>query len=62
METIRIVLTLTKAEAQALIGLAAIECRHPREQARFVIRQGLIMRGALPEDAHNTRPIITAKS
>lgn len=50
MDTLRISVPLTKAEALALVEWAKRERRHPREQAAFVLRRVLIKRGLLPSN------------
>lgn len=57
MDTIRITVNLSATEAQALITLAKKQCRHPREQARFEILEGLKKQLALFEDGQATPPV-----
>ncbi len=40
-ETVRITVKLSGDEAKDLLKLAEDECRHPRDQARVLIREGL---------------------
>ncbi len=44
----RITLRLSQAEIAALLRLAQEECRHPRDQARYVLWSELNRRGLLP--------------
>lgn len=46
----RVVVTLNSVEREALIKLAAVEIRTPRDQARYILRQELEQRGLLPAD------------
>jgi hypothetical protein len=50
MESIRVNVPLSQAEAQALVVAAQAACRHPREQARFLIREALVDVGLLREE------------
>lgn len=44
----RIYVPLNKDEVSALLSIATASCRHPGEQARFILRQELQRRGLLP--------------
>lgn len=43
----RITVPLSHEEAQAIIKMAETQYRHPREQARFLLREALICHGLL---------------
>ncbi len=47
MQTGRLVIVLNHGEARALLRMAEEECRHPREQLRFLLRQEAIRRGLI---------------
>lgn len=42
---------LQEAEKKALLHLSDIECRHAKQQARFLIVEGLIRRGLLSQES-----------
>ena len=44
----RIVVTLGRAELEALVKLSLAEVRIPRDQVRYILRQELERRGLLP--------------
>jgi hypothetical protein len=46
----RINVPLDKLELAALLSMATADCRHPREQMRFVLREEARRRGLLPTD------------
>jgi len=48
MQNVRVTVPLDDAEATALISMAEAECRHPREQMRFLLRMEAARRGILP--------------
>lgn len=50
MDTTRINVPLTKSEAVALIRIAEAECRHPREQMRYLLIKEAQQRGLLPKE------------
>lgn len=50
MSQTRITLTLDPNELSALIRLAKLELRHPREQARLIIRNEMGKRGLIAEE------------
>lgn len=50
----RIVVPLSTAERGALIKIAEIECRDPRDQLRFMLREEAGRRGLI--DYENVRP------
>ncbi len=47
MQTGRLVIVLNHGEARALLRMAEAECRHPREQLRFLLRQEALRRGLI---------------
>lgn len=50
---LRVVVPLTQSELDALVRMAEGACRHPKEQARYIIREEARRLGifsALPED------------
>ncbi len=47
MSNVRVSVPLDDAEANALINMAEEECRHPREQLRFLLRTEATRRGIL---------------
>lgn len=49
MDQSRVNVPLEAAELEALVRLAREECRHPREQARLLIRDQLRRLGLLPQ-------------
>ena len=50
MDKSRIMILLTALELDALLRMAKEGCRHPREQARFIIRTEAQRRGLLTEN------------
>jgi hypothetical protein len=48
MLTIRINVPLDRSEATALIRMAEDDCRQPREQLRYLLREAARLRGLLP--------------
>jgi hypothetical protein len=46
----RINVPLTEQEASALIKLADSQCRHPREQARYILHLYLAQKGYLDDE------------
>lgn len=52
----RLVVTLSKAERQALGMLAQEEFRDPREQVRYILRQELHRRGFLSLEHESEKP------
>lgn len=58
----RLYLTITTEEKRALESLAILEMRPLKEQARFLIHEGLLSWGALPEDEAANRPPVTTQS
>ncbi len=46
----RVTITLQEDERNALVELAVLELRDPREQAKFILRQELIRRGLLKSE------------
>ena len=59
MRTRLITVRLRETELEALLSDATNDYRHPREQAHFLIREGLVRRGLLP--AESERAPVTAK-
>ncbi len=49
MENLRINVPLERGELQALISMSKIDCRHPREQMRYILREEAHRRGLLSE-------------
>jgi hypothetical protein len=60
VQTLRISVTLERSELNALVDMAAADCRHPREQARYLIRQEAARRGLLAAEANGERVVRTA--
>ncbi len=59
MQTGRLVIVLNHGEVRALLRMAEAECRQPREQLRFLLRQealrrGLILVEQIPEQQADT--------
>ncbi len=50
----RINVPLDSRELRALIHMAQAECRHPREQARYLLREALREHGSLPADTQQS--------
>ena len=46
-----IYIPLTADEAHALVAMAQAECRHPRDQMRYLLREAARARGLLPPQA-----------
>jgi hypothetical protein len=44
----RISVPLDKSEFAALLDMATSDCRHPREQMRYILREEAKRRGLLP--------------
>lgn len=44
----RISVPLDNSELAALLDMARIDCRHPREQMRFILREEAKRRGLMP--------------
>ena len=57
MAYIRVYLPLDKEEFEAITKLAEQELRGFRDQARFILRDGLIRQGALSVTIYNPAPI-----
>lgn len=52
---------LSQHEVDALVAIANREYRHPREQARFMLREALEQRGLLqPETSRAQQPAMAA--
>ncbi len=47
MSTARVNVVLDQSEATALVRMADADCRHPREQMRYLLRQEACRRGLL---------------
>lgn len=47
----RIFVPLTADEAKALLTMSQADCRHPREQMRYLLREAARARGLLPPQA-----------
>ena len=50
MSTARVNVLLEQREAAALIQMAEAECRHPREQMRYLLREEACRRGLLAKE------------
>ncbi len=50
MSNLRINVPLAMRELEALIQMAQSECRHPREQMRYLLREEARRRGLLSEE------------
>ncbi len=50
MSTARVSVLLEQPEAAALIQMAEAECRHPREQMRYLLREEACRRGLLSKE------------
>ncbi len=50
MSTARVNVLLEQREAAALIQMAEAECRHPREQMRYLLREEACRRGLLSKE------------
>jgi hypothetical protein len=56
MSAARVSIPLDSSELNALVQMAQAECRHPREQMRFLLREEAQRRGLLrqlTEDTNN---------
>ncbi len=53
MQNLRINVPLSPAELKALVSMADKACRHPREQARFIIREEAQRRGLLQAESES---------
>ncbi len=51
MTTSRVMVTLSMTEIKALTRMAMADCRHPREQLRFLFRSEAEKRGLLDSDS-----------
>ncbi len=49
----RLILTIDFRELEALVKLALVELRNPRDQARYIIRKELCRLGLLKEEDEN---------
>ena len=49
MPTTRVTVPLEPRELVALVRMAAADCRHPREQMRYLLREEACRRGLLTE-------------
>ena len=47
MQKLRIVISLERSEARALLEMAMAECREPRQQLRYLLRREARRRGLL---------------
>ena len=50
MPVSRISVPLDRCELDALLNMAAADCRHPREQMRYLLREEARRRGLLAAD------------
>ncbi len=50
MPNLRITVPLDDSELQALMSMAARDCRHPREQLRFLLREEARRCGLLSDE------------
>ena len=54
MSTARVNVVLDKSEAAALVRMAEVDCRHPREQMRYLLREEACRRGLLSKEQQGT--------
>ena len=54
MPATRVSVPLDPSELSALVRMAEADCRHPREQLRFLLRQAAQARGLLPPQSETT--------
>lgn len=52
MPAARVSVPLDTSELTALVQMAKIDCRHPREQMRYLLREAAQARGLLPASEH----------
>lgn len=50
MRTVRVNVPLDPGELTALVRMAETDCRHPREQMRYLLREEAYKRGLLTEE------------
>lgn len=55
MKHLSINVALESMELQALIDMAEVDCRHPREQMRFILREEARRRGLLSIESEEDR-------
>ncbi len=55
MADTRVNVPLDKRELAALVRMAEVDCRHPREQMRFLLREEATKRGLLTEEQQMNR-------
>ncbi|RLC96637.1 MAG: hypothetical protein DRI77_08315 [Chloroflexi bacterium] len=53
----RVVVTLEQPEYSALLKVARVELRDPRDQLRYILRCELERRGLLPPVDHNSQGV-----
>ena len=54
MPDARINIPMDTQEYTALLSMARADCRHPREQLRYLLREAAQARGLLPQSNENT--------
>lgn len=54
MQTERIIIQISTEEREALLKLAERNCRHPRDQARYILRRAL----GLESSEESSKPIL----
>ena len=55
MRTTRVNVPLDARELTALVRMAEADCRHPREQMRYLLREEASKRGLLTEEQQRER-------
>lgn len=52
----RVSITLNEAELKALVAMGAADCRHPRDELRYIFVQAARERGLLAADEPGSDP------
>ena len=55
-ERLKVVVSLSRDEADALLKMSQIDTRHPRDELRHFFRQVAVQRGMLPPPDPQTQP------
>lgn len=55
MSEARVNVPLDRRELTALVQMAEADCRHPREQLRYLLREEACRRGLLPREQQDLR-------
>jgi hypothetical protein len=62
MSAARVNVPLDTSELTALVQMAKTDCRHPREQMRYLLREEAYKRGILPSEQTEGRPRLSQQS